>query len=178
MLVIIMYYISLYGNAKRKIILEKVLSDKAVETHLDAFSAGHRIRSFPSGTSTVERAAAALGVEPDMIAKTLALRVKGTDRVMTIVAKGTARLDNAKFKAAFGGKASFLSGDECEAVTGHPPGGVCPFGLKDGVEVYLDESLKGFSVVYPAAGKPDNCVDATLDELELWSRGIWIDVCR
>ena len=118
------------------------------------------------------------GVEPDRIAKTLAVRIKGTERVMVIVAKGTARLDNAKFKAAFGGKSVFVSAEDCQEATGHPPGGVCPFGLKDGVEIYLDESLKEFPVVYPAAGAPDNCIETTLAELEEWTGGGWIDVCR
>lgn len=130
------------------------------------------------GSATVEQAAAGLGVEPDLIAKTLAVRVKGTEQVMVIVVKGTARLDNAKFKARFAGKAAFVGGDECLEVTGHPPGGVCPFGLKPGVEVYLDESLKPFPVVYPAAGSPDSCARTSLGELEEWTGGQWIDVCK
>lgn len=71
-----------------------------------------------------------------------------------------------------------MTGDECLEVTGHPPGGVCPFGLKAGVEVYLDRSLTAFPVVYPAAGAPDNCLETTLDELAEWTGGVWIDVCR
>lgn len=136
------------------------------------------MRFLDGSIATVELAAAALGVEPDRIAKTLAIRLKNSDRVMVVVAKGTARLDNAKFKTRFGGKAAFVAGDECLNVTGHPPGGVCPLGLKDGVEVYLDESLKAFSEVFPAAGSPDNCVRATPDELAEWTAGEWIDVCR
>lgn len=154
------------------------MSVESVKEHLERFGAGGKMRFLEGSIATVELAAAGLGVEPDLIAKTLGVRLKGSDRVMVIVVKGTARLDNAKFKTAFGGKVQFISGDECLAITGHPPGGVCPFGLQDGIEVYLDASLKAFPVVYPAAGSPDNCVETTLDELEQWSGGTWVDVCR
>lgn len=154
------------------------MSVESVKEHLGRFGADGKMRFLEGSIATVELAAAGLGVEPDLIAKTLGVRLKGSDRVMAIVVKGTARLDNAKFKAAFGGKAQFISGDECLDVTGHPPGGVCPFGLREGVEVYLDESLKAFPVVYPAAGAPDNCVETTLRELEEWTGGSWVDVCR
>ena len=154
------------------------MSVESVIEHLDRFGAKDRMVHIEGGSATVEQAAAGLGVEPDRIAKTLAVRLKGTDRVMVIVAKGTARLDNAKFKAHFGGKASFIGGDECLDVTGHPPGGVCPFGLNAGVEVYLDVSLKDFPVVYPAAGSPSNCARTEIGELEAWTGGEWIDVCK
>lgn len=154
------------------------MSVESVAAHLDRFAAADRMRTLGGSIATVELAAAALGVEPDLIAKTLALRVKGTERVMVVVAKGTARLDNAKFKAKFGGKSAFVSADECLEATGHPPGGVCPFGLNEGVEIYLDESLRAFPVVYPAAGSPDNCVRATLEELEAWTGGEWVDLCK
>lgn len=157
---------------------ERNVSDITVKEHLARFGAGDRMQVLPGSIATVELAAAGLGVEPDLIAKTLALRVKGTERVVVVVAKGTAKLDNAKFKAQFGGKSAFVSGDECLDATGHPPGGVCPFGLKDGVEVYLDQSLRAFPFVYPAAGSPDNCVKTSLDELERWSGGKWVDVCK
>lgn len=154
------------------------MSIESVLCHLEKYSVAERMRTLPGSIATVELAAAALGVEPDLIAKTLAVRVKGTDRVLVIVTKGTARLDNAKFKNKFGGKSAFVSGDECLEVTGHPPGGVCPFGLKDGIAVYLDESLREFPVVYPAAGAPDNCIETTLAELELWTGGEWADLCK
>ena len=154
------------------------MSVESVREHLERFGAAGRVRFLEGSIATVELAAAGLGVEPDLIAKTLAIRVKGTDRVMVLVVKGTARLDNAKFKTRFGGKAAFVSADECLDVTGHPPGGVCPFGLNDGVDVYLDESLRVFPVVYPAAGAPDNCVETTLEELERWSGGEWADLCK
>lgn len=151
---------------------------ESVREHLGRFSAADRIHVLDGSIATVELAAAGLGVEPARIAKTLAVRVKGTERVLVIVAKGTARLDNAKFKARFEGKSAFVSGEECLAVTGHPPGGVCPFGLRDGVEVYLDTTLKEFTDVYPAAGSPDNCVKTTPEELAAWTGGEWVDVCR
>lgn len=154
------------------------MSQESVRQHLDRFSAGGRIRVFDGSIATVELAAAALGVERDRIAKTLAIRVKNTDKVMVVVVKGTAKLDNAKFKAKFGGKSAFVSNDECLDVTGHPPGGVCPFGLRNGIPVYLDASLKEFTVVYPAAGAPDNCVETTLEELEAWTDGEWVDLCK
>ena len=151
---------------------------ESVCEHLRRYDAEARIKALDGSIATVELAAAGLGVEPDRIAKTLALRVKGKDKVMTIVTKGTARLDNAKFKARFGGKAAFVSGDECLGVTGHPPGGVCPFGLREGVEIYLDESLRAFPVVYPAAGSPDNSIKVTVEELAAWTGGEWVDVCK
>lgn len=154
------------------------MSVESVTRHLEKFGAAGRMRFLGGSIATVELAAAGLGVEPDRIAKTLAIRLKGTDRVMVVVVKGTARLDNAKFKARFGGKAGFVAGDECLETTGHPPGGVCPFGLKDGVEIYLDDSLKAFAVLYPAAGSPDNCVETALGELEEWTGGTWVDVCK
>ena len=146
--------------------------------HLAKHGAAERIIVPGGSIATVELAAAGLGVEPDRIAKTLAVHVKGTPRILAIVVKGTARLDNAKFKARFGGKAAFVSGEECLEATGHPPGGVCPFGLRQGVEVYLDESLREFFSVFPAAGDTDNCIEATLEELEAWTGGEWVDVCR
>lgn len=154
------------------------MSVESVRAHLARFGAAERLKTLGGSIATVELAAAGLGVGPDRIAKTLAIRVKGTDRILVVVAKGTARLDNAKFKAMFSGKASFLGGDECLCATGHPPGGVCPFGLNEGVEVYLDNSLKEFSTVFPAAGAPDNCVETTPEELALWTNGVWTDICR
>ncbi len=153
------------------------MAAEEVRKALEKFDAAGRIRTMPGAIHTVELAAAALGVEPARIAKTLAVRLKGSGRVLAIVAKGTARLDNAKFKARFGGKAGFVGLADCLEVTGHPPGGLCPFGLKEGVEVWLDTSLREFEVVYPAAGEVDNCVAASMAELEAWSGGQWVDVC-
>ncbi len=152
----------------------------SVETalaHLATFNACDRVKNFNSSTATVDLAAESLGVEPGMIAKTLAIRVKSKGTIVVIVAMGRARLDNAKFKNTFGGKPQFISSEECLDVTGHPPGGVSPFGLKEGLEVYLDQSLRKYEVVYPAAGSSNNCVRTTIPELEQWTQGSWVDVC-
>lgn len=150
---------------------------ETAKRHLARFGAADRIRTLASDIKTVPLAAAALGVEPDLIVKTLAVRLKGTERVLAIAVKGTARLDNAKFKKAFGGKAGFIPPGECLELVGHPPGGVCPFGLKEGVELYLDESLREFDIVHPAAGAVDNSVPVTIRELVAWTGGVWTDVC-
>ena len=127
-------------------------------------------------TATVADAAAALGVEPGRIAKTLALRVNGG--VMLVVARGDARLDNVKTKAQFGGRPRMLDAEERFEATGHKVGGVCPFGLANPLPVYLDRSLLDFDLVYPAAGSLNSSVEVTPQRLaELVSRG-WVDVCR
>ena len=95
-----------------------------------------------------------------------------------IVMCGTARVDNKKYKAAFGCKAKMLSFEETQAVTGHPVGGVCPFGLPEGVKVYLDQSLRQFETVYPAAGSPHSCIKLTIPQLEQTSHGSWVDVAQ
>lgn len=126
-------------------------------------------------TATVAEAARALGVEPALIAKTLAIRVAGA--VLLVVARGDARLDNAKAKAAFGGRPRMLGPEETLAITGHPVGGVCPFGLATPVSVYLDRSIRDFEWVYPAAGSLNSSVQVAPGRLaELVSQG-WVDVC-
>lgn len=135
----------------------------------------YAIREFDEGTQTVELAARALGVEPALIAKTLALRVG--DQAIILVTKGDARLDNRKFKQRFGVKARMLGAEEVVAMTGHPVGGVCPFGLKNPMDIYIDESLKPFALVYPAAGAHNNCIAIAPDELCRVTRAGWVDVC-
>ena len=126
-------------------------------------------------TATVGLAAQALGVEPGRIAKTLAVRVR--DEVFLLVARGDARLDNAKTKAAFGGRPRMLGAEETLALTGHPVGGVCPFGLATPLPVYCDESLRPYDEVFPAAGSLTSSVRVAPTRLaELVSRG-WVDVC-
>lgn len=126
-------------------------------------------------TATVELAARALGVEPGRIAKTLAVRVK--DEVFLLVARGDARLDNAKTKAAFGGRPRMLGAEEIMALTGHPVGGVCPFGLATPLPVWCDESLRIYDEVFPAAGSLTSSVRVAPERLAaLISRG-WVDVC-
>lgn len=130
---------------------------------------------FKTSTATVSLAARALGVEPARIAKTMALRLK--DRDILILAKGDVRLDNKKFKDYFAEKAKFIKIEDVENATGHPVGGVCPFGLIKPLQVYLDESLQVFDYVYPAGGGPNTAVKIDVDFLEKVTNGIFIDVC-
>ena len=136
----------------------------------------HSIREMETTTATVVTAAQALGVEPALIAKTLAFRLK--DRPILVVTRGDSKIDNKKFKQHFHVKASMMSPDEVMDTTGHPVGGVCPFGLKQKVDIYLDESLRCFEKVYPAAGSRNSCVEITPDELGRITGGQWIDVCK
>lgn len=128
-----------------------------------------------TSSATVAEAAATHGVEPGRIAKTLSLRV--SDRTFLVVTSGTARLDNRKVKAAFGGRASMLGGEEVEAITGHPVGGVCPFGLIAPLPVYLDISLKAFDEVVPAAGARNSAVRIKTSRMAELVDAQWVDVC-
>jgi prolyl-tRNA editing enzyme YbaK/EbsC (Cys-tRNA(Pro) deacylase) len=127
-------------------------------------------------TATVATAAAALGVEPGRIAKTLAVRIDG--ETFLLVARGDARLDNAKSKAAFGKRPRMLGPDETLALTGHPVGGVCPFGLATELPIYLDVSLQAFDVVYPAAGSLNSSVEVGTERLFDLVGDRWVDLCR
>ncbi|NLG26745.1 MAG: YbaK/EbsC family protein [Chloroflexi bacterium] len=145
--------------------------------HLARHGLENRIRIFPTSSATVELAAQAVGCPPERIAKTLSFKLEG--RALLVVAAGDARIDNAKFKAHFHGKAVMLAPHEVEPLTGHAVGGVCPFGVNDGVEVYLDESLRRFETVYPACGSDNSAVEVTLEELARSSgSAAWVDVCK
>lgn len=136
-----------------------------------------RIREFEVSSATVALAAEALGCEENRIAKTLSFHVQ--EKVVLIVAAGDARIDNSKYKAFFGTKAKMLAFDEAEELIGHAVGGVCPFAVNPGVEVYLDESLKRFETVFPACGSSNSAIELTIKELEDYSGFIsWIDVCK
>ncbi|KUO73031.1 MAG: prolyl-tRNA editing protein [Clostridia bacterium BRH_c25] len=135
----------------------------------------HIIESSLS-TATVELAAKAHGVEPALIAKTMAFGLK--DREILIVTKGDARIDNRKYKDYFHEKAKMLNHEEVLEVTGHPVGGVCPFGLKNPIEIYLDISMKEYEYIYPAAGSTNSAVKITPDRLKEVTSGTWIDVCK
>lgn len=148
-----------------------------VKAYFEEKNIPNEILLLDANTATVELAAAALGREPGEIAKTLAFQLKDGS-VIVIVVMGTARVDNHKYKEYFGCKATMLSFDDTLARTGHPVGGVCPFGLKPDVKIYLDESLKKYDVVYPAAGTPNSAVAFTIAELENATAGTWIDVCK
>lgn len=136
-----------------------------------------RVMEFEVSSATVELAAQALHCEPCRIAKTLSFHVG--DRVVLIVAAGDVKIDNPKYKAQFGTKAKMLSYEEAEPLIGHGVGGVCPFAVNEGVEVYLDESLKRFETVFPACGSSNSAIELTIPELEQYSGYVeWIDVCK
>ena len=136
-----------------------------------------RIREFEVSSATVALAAQALGCEENRIAKTLSFHAQ--DKIVLVVAAGDARIDNPKYKAFFGTKAKMLAFEEAEELIGHAVGGVCPFAVNEGVEVYLDESLKRFDTVFPACGSSNSAIELTLKELEKYSGFIaWIDVCK
>lgn len=136
-----------------------------------------RVREFSVSSATVELAAQALGVEGARICKSLSFR-QGESCIL-VLAAGDARVDNRKFKARFGMKPTMLPAEEVEPLTGHPVGGVCPFGRRAGVPVYLDESMKRFETVFPACGSPSSAIELTLDELfGLSEAEAWVDVCK
>ena len=136
-----------------------------------------RIQEFDTSSATVELAAAALHCEPRRIAKTLSFMVN--EHAMLVVAAGDAKIDNSKYKAQFGAKAKMLSPEEVETLVGHAVGGVCPFAVNEGVDVYLDISLKRFETIYPACGSSNSAIELTITELEEHSGYIgWVDVCK
>ncbi len=151
----------------------------ALETakkYIEDLGYGDRVMVFEVSSATVELAAKAVGTEPEKIAKSLTFKVE--DKPVMILCAGDAKVSNSKYKECFHTKAKMLSFDEVHDLIGHDVGGVCPFGIKDGVEVYLDESLKRFEVVYPACGSANSAVKLTLEELEKVSGYIkWVDVC-
>lgn len=153
------------------------MSLQRAEEYLKKKGYADRIIIPEQSSATVEEAAAALGCEPGMIAKTLSF-LQGEQPVL-ILAEGTARIDNSKYKARFGCKAKMIPADKVEELIGHDIGGVCPFGINEGVPVYLDESLKRHEVVYPAAGTNHSAVRLSIADLEDCSGYTdWIDVCK
>ena len=153
------------------------MSIQKVREYLAAYGAADRIREFDVSSATVELAAKALGCAESRIAKTLSF-ILG-DRVVLVVAAGDVKVDNRKYKDFFGGKAKMLAREDAERLTGHAVGGVCPFAVNDGVEVWLDESLKRFGTVFPACGSASSAIELTLDELEKFSRAKgWTNVCK
>lgn len=151
--------------------LEKVI------TYFEQAGLRDRVMVFEQSSATVELAALAVGCEPAHIAKTMSF-LQG-DKAILIVTAGDARIENKKYKALFHQKAKMIPWDEVEGYIGHAPGGVCPFEIKDDVITYLDESLKRFETVYPAAGSDNSAVALSLEELEKYSNSVgWIDVCK
>ena len=153
------------------------MSIEKVRSYFQTLGIADRIREFDVSSATVDLAAQAVGVEGKRIAKTISFLVG--DRCILIVAAGDARIDNKKYKARFGAKAKMLAHDDVPEYIGHAVGGVCPFAVKDGVQVYLDESLKRFETVFPAAGSANSAIELTIPELEQYSKfDGWVDVCK
>lgn len=154
------------------------MSVERVKEYLKQYDLDRKVREFSVSSATVELAAQAAGVIPARIAKTLSFKIG--EHAVLIVAAGDAKIDNRKYKNQFGTKAKMLTAEEVVTYTGHAIGGVCPFAVEnEQVVTYLDQSMKRFDSVLPAAGSASSCVELTLDELEKASGAAgWIDVCR
>ena len=153
------------------------MSIERARAHLKKHGLEQRIQEFTVSSATVALAAEALGCEPARIAKSLSF--ENGEGAILVIAAGDARIDNAKFKQRFAMKAKMLSAEKVEPLIGHGVGGVCPFGVNEGVAVYLDESLRRFETVYPAAGTPSSAVHLTIAGLERASECAgWVDVTK
>ena len=153
------------------------MSIERVRAYFASLGIEDKVREFEVSSATVALAAQALGCEECRIAKTLSFHVG--EKVVLVVAAGDTKIDNPKYKAQFGTKAKMLAFEEAESLIGHAVGGVCPFAVNEGVEVYLDESLKRFETVFPACGSANSAIELTPAELEQYSGYIsWIDVCK
>ena len=154
------------------------MSIEKVKAFLSDYGVADRVQEFEVSSATVELAALALGIEGARIAKSISL--SSTDGgCILVVCAGDYKIDNRKFKDRFSLKPKMLSPDEALALTGHAVGGVCPFALPDGVKVYLDESLKRFDTVFPAAGSSNSALELTCEELFRISGALdWVDVCK
>ena len=153
------------------------MSLELAKSHLESKGYGDRIIIPEQSSATVEEAAAAIGCEPGMIAKSLSF-LQG-DQPVLILVEGMARVDNKKYKKKFGCKAKMIPAPMVEEMIGHDVGGVCPFGVKENVLIYLDESLKLHDTVYPAAGTDHSAVRLSIEELEICSDFTeWVDVCK
>ena len=153
------------------------MSVEIVREYFKTKGIDERIQEFEVSSATVSLAAKALECEESRIAKTLSFHIG--EKVVLIVTAGDAKIDNPKYKARFGTKAKMLSFDEAEPLTGHAVGGVCPFAVNEGVDIYLDISLKRFNTVFPACGSSNSAIELSLRELEEYSDFIeWIDVCK
>lgn len=154
------------------------MSIEAGRAYFSKLGIENRILEFDVSSATVELAAAALGTEGKRIAKSLSF--KTNDGPILVIAAGDAKVDNAKYKAQFGTKAKMLSPDEAIELIGHAVGGVCPFGINDGVKCYLDVSLKRFETVFPAVGSSNSAIELTIAELEQYTQNFveWVDVCK
>ena len=153
------------------------MSIDRVKAYFEQLGIADRVLEFDVSSATVELAAVAVGVEGKRIAKTLSFLTN--DGCVLLVAAGDARIDNRKFKDRFHFKAKMPTAEEVLEMVGHPVGGVCPFGINEGIPVYLDESLKRFVTVFPAVGSGNSAIELNLDELYKYSKALeWIDVCK
>ncbi|MBQ7918606.1 MAG: YbaK/EbsC family protein [Lachnospiraceae bacterium] len=147
------------------------------KAYLEEKGFGDRVKEFEVSSATVELAAIAVGTEPARIAKSLTFLVG--DKPVMIICAGDVKIDNSKYKGMFHTKAKMLTPEQVETMIGHAIGGVCPFGINEGVSVYLDESMKRFDTIYPACGSSNSAVKLTCEELEMLSGALgWIDVCK
>ena len=153
------------------------MSIEAVRSYFRPLGREQDILEFPVSSATVELAAQAVGVIPARIVKTLSFSVEGG--CVLIVCAGDAKIDNSKFKAIFHCKAKMLTADEVLDFTGHAVGGVCPFAVNEGVQVYLDVSLRRFETVFPACGSANSAIELTIPELERYAKpAAWVDGCK
>ena len=154
------------------------MSIAAVREYFAQFGMADQVLEFETSSATVELAAQAVGVIPARIAKSLSFKVDG--KAILIIAAGDAKVDNAKFKAHFHTKAKMLTPEEVTELVGHAIGGVCPFAIKEGVEVYLDESMRRFETVFPAAGSSSSAIQLTCGQLEQYTQNFvaWGDFCK
>ncbi len=153
------------------------MSIENVKNKFEQLGIAQRILEFSVSSATVELAANAVGTAPARIAKSLSFDVSGMPTL--VVVAGDAKIDNRKFKDFFKVKAKMLSAEQTKELIGHEVGGVCPFALNDGVKVYLDESLKRFETVFPAAGSSNSAIEMTIAELEQYSESLgFVDVCK
>ncbi|OHX42795.1 YbaK/EbsC family protein [Cytobacillus oceanisediminis] len=154
------------------------MSIESVKAHFKKWDREQDVMEFDSLSATVEQAAETIGVSPAQIAKTLSFRGDG-DEAILVVAAGDAKVDNKKFRKTFGLKARMLSAEEVLEQTGHAVGGVCPFGLKNNLDVYLDESMKRFETLFPACGSSNSAIELTPAEINTYSDAkAWVDVCK
>lgn len=154
------------------------MSLESVKAHFREWNREDDVMEFESSSATVEQAAEVIGVIPARIAKTLSFRGEGEIAIL-IVAAGDAKIDNKKFRQHFGFKARMLTPDEVLEQTGHMIGGVCPFGLKNDLDIYLDVSMKRFTTLFPACGSTNSAIELNLEELTKYSSAKeWVDVCK
>jgi len=151
------------------------MSLASARAHLTKYGLADKIIELPTSSATVELAAAALKVEAARITKTMALSLE--DTTILILMAGDVKIDNHKYQQVFHTKAKLVPWDDCEDLVGHPAGGICPFGIKENIDVYLDDSLRRFYSVYPACGTANTAIELTIPQLELCAQSKqWIDV--